>query len=51
MEDSIALALSLQGPIVVHFSSWGMHMAIYLANTGLELLIKGDSLEIGRAHV
>ena len=45
MEDSIALALSLQGPIMVHFSSWGMHMAIYLANTGLELLIKGDSLD------
>ncbi len=39
------MALSPQGVIMVHFFIWGMHMGIYLANTGLELLIKGTSLD------
>ncbi len=30
---------------MVHFYQWGMSMGIYLANTGLEILIRGDSLD------
>ncbi len=39
------MALSLQGAIVIHFFPLEMLMAIYLANVGLDLLIKGDSLD------